>query len=403
MSEQVKAKLHHGDCLAVLQRMESGGINLAYLDPPFFTQKLHKLTTRDGERRFSFGDLWSSPDEYGEFLHSRLKEIRRVLAENGSIFVHCDRNAAHTIRLLLDDVFGSDMFRSEIIWHYRRWSNTKKGLLPSHQTIYYYSKSDEYTFNTILQEYSPSTNVDQILQQRSRDSSGKSVYKKDESGNVEHNGDKKGVPLSDVWDIPFLNPKAKERIGYPTQKPLLLLERIVSLSTNVGDTIIDPFCGSGTAIVAAKLLGRNAIGIDVSAEAITLTTQRLQNPIRTESALLTRGREAYREADEISLSLLRGIKYVPVQRNSGIDAILQEGLNRNPVPVRVQRENETIFEAAQKLHKASKDKGAVVMFLIAVSEGGYFDFEAALPQGVIVIDSPGLSVAKVLTELKNAH
>ncbi len=164
---------------------------------------------------------------------------------------------------LLDEVFGSENFRSEIIWHYRRWSNSQRGLLPAHQTILYYSKTDTYTFNEKLTEYSLATNVDQILQRRSRDDSNKSVYDRDENGNVVSNGPKRGVPLSDVWDIPFLNPKAKERTGYPTQKPLLLLERIISLATNEGDCVLDPFCGSGTTLVAAQSLNRTAMGVDV--------------------------------------------------------------------------------------------------------------------------------------------
>lgn len=164
-------------------------------------------------------------------------------------------------------MFGSENFRSEIIWHYRRWSNSQRGLLLAHQTILYYTKSDQFTFNEMWTEYSPATNVDQILQRRSRDEFNKSVYDRDEDGNVIANGSKRGVPLSDVWDIPFLNPKAKERTGYPTQKPLSLLERIITLTTNEGDCVVDPFCGSGTTLVAAQSLGRTAIGVDVSEDA----------------------------------------------------------------------------------------------------------------------------------------
>ena len=402
MSLKVKSTVHHGDCLAVLQDMKPGSVNLAYLDPPFFTQKSHRLTTRDRKRSFSFDDIWSSDSEYAEFLYHRLAEVHRVLSEDGSIYFHCDQNANHLVRALLDDVFGHDRFRSEIIWHYRRWSNSQKRLLPAHQTIYYYAKSDKFTFNIEWQEYSPATNIDQILQQRARDEFGKSVYKRDEFGNIESNGGKKGVPLSDVWDIPYLNPKAKERTGYPTQKPLLLLERIIALSTNEGDTVIDPFCGSGTTLVAANLLGRNAVGIDVSEDAVELTRRRIRNPVRSESNLQIKGRDAYRNAEAVLLSLLQGVKYAPVQRNKGIDAILQEGIGNSPVPIRVQRENETILEAAYKLHRASQGKGAKVMFLVAMLEGGYFDFKDELPQGVVVIDSPSLSIDKHLARLRMA-
>ncbi len=400
MSHKANIEVYQGDCLDVLPCIETGGVALAYLDPPFFTRRSHSLHTRDRKREFSFDDLWVSSRDYAEFLYPRLKGIYRVLSQRGSIFVHCDRNATHIIRALLDEIFGLEMFRSEIIWHYRRWSNSRRGLLPSHQTIYYYTKSDEFTFNAIWEEYSPSTNIDQILQQRSRDAFGKSVYKRDEFGNIVTNGDKKGVPLSDVWDIPYLNPKARERIGYPTQKPLLLLERIISLSTNEDELVLDPFCGSGTTLLAATLLGRDAIGIDISKDAVELTRRRLNNPEKSESSLLMRGRDAYRNADEVMLSLLRGLDYVPVQRNNGIDAFLKEGINGSPVPIRVQREGETILEAAHKLYNASKNKNAHVMFLIATAKGGYFEFGDDLPQGVVVVDAPGLLVSKYLSKLK---
>ncbi|MDX2044069.1 MAG: site-specific DNA-methyltransferase [Acidobacteriota bacterium] len=139
MHRPANVQLHLGDCLSVLQEMESGVVNLAYLDPPFFTQKTHSLAPRDRSREFSFDDLWSSQKEYATFLFERLCEIRRVLAGNSSLFFHCDRNAVHLVRALLDEVFGSENFRSEIIWHYRRWSNSQRGLLPAHQTILYYT------------------------------------------------------------------------------------------------------------------------------------------------------------------------------------------------------------------------------------------------------------------------
>ena len=145
----MKAQIYKGDCLHILGDFDAESIDLIYLDPPFFTQKTHSLRTRDREREFSFQDLWSSHSAYARFIYERLEQMKRVLSPTGSIFFHCDRNASHIVRSLLDDVFGPDMFRSEIIWYYRRWSNARKGLLPAHQNIYYYTKSTEYTFNTI--------------------------------------------------------------------------------------------------------------------------------------------------------------------------------------------------------------------------------------------------------------
>jgi site-specific DNA-methyltransferase (adenine-specific) len=394
------SQLYQGDCLTVMQQFEDNRIDLIYLDPPFFTQKVHRLRTKDRQQEFSFADLWSSHAEYADFLHLRLKEMWRLLSPTGAIFFHCDRNASHITRILLNEVFGTDMFRSEIIWHYRRWSNSKKGLLPAHQTIFYYTKSSDYTFNLFYQDYSPSTNVDQILQRRKRDRSGKSIYERDQAGKVVPSGGKKGVPLSDVWDMPYLNPKAKERVGYPTQKPILLLERIIKLATNEGDVLLDPFCGSGTTLVAASLLARHSIGIDISSNAIQLTRQRLQNPVKTESSLLKKGRKSYKNANQEALALLTGMDYVPVQRNKGIDAILSDDLNGCPIPVRVQRPNETIPEAAQRLYRAAKNKRAAVMFLIATKTGGYFPSMNPLPPNMVVIDAPSLSVSDVLTKLR---
>lgn len=393
-----KADVFHGDCLSELRRLDAGGVSLAYADPPFFTQKSHSLPAKDGGRDFSFDDTWASPDEYADFMRVRLQEVRRVVSGDGSVFVHCDRNANHIIRRVLDDVFGADMFRSEIIWSYRRWSNSKRGLLPAHQTIYHYTKTDRYTFNVIWREYSPSTNVDQILQRRVRGDSGKVAYDRDANGIIAPVSGKRGVPLSDVWDIPYLNPKSKERTGYPTQKPMLLMERIISIATNEGDTVLDPFCGSGTTLAAAKLMGRDSIGIDISEEAVELARKRLRNITKSQSRLAIEGRDSYRNSDSSILALLRGLDYVPVQRNKGIDAILKEGVNGTPVPVRVQRDGETTLEAARKLHKASKGKGAVVMILVATSKGGHVEFGNGLPEGIVVVDSPAIAIAERLSD-----
>jgi site-specific DNA-methyltransferase (adenine-specific) len=398
-------ELYQDECLAVLDKMENERFDLIYLDPPFFTQKEQKLQTRDRTRAFSFRDVWESHNEYSDFLSLRLQQAKRVLKSSGALFFHCDYHASHIVRMLLDDIFGTNNFRSEIIWHYRRWSNARRGLLPAHQTIYFYSKSEDYKFHHIYQEYSPSTNIDQILQKRERDASGRVVYAKDTNGNTMSSEAKKGVPLSDVWDIPYLNPKATERTGYPTQKPVLLLQRIIEICTDEGDWVLDPFCGSGTTLVAANLLNRNAVGIDISAQAIALTKQRLKEPIKTESNLLKRGRESYRQANGHLEEVLQGIDFVPVQRNKGIDAILMEQINQRPILIRVQRETETVREAANLLHKAGQSKQASAMILIAThDQGNMFSYtEEELQPEIIVVETPGLSIEQKLQELRQQH
>ena len=385
-----------GDCLNVLSDFEDQTVDLIYLDPPFFTNKIHKLKTRDGSKEFSYSDLWKNDEEYGNFLFNRLKELKRVLKNDGSIFVHCDKNSTHIVKSILDNIFGVKEFRSEIIWYYKRWSNSKRGLLPAHQTIYFYSKSCNFKFNTLFTDYSETTNIDQILQKRARDSNGKTVYAKDSNGQIIASDKKKGVPLNDVWDIPYLNPKAKERVGYPTQKPILLLEQIIEIASNEGDTILDPFCGSGTTLVAAKLKNRNVIGIDISYEAIELTKTRLEKSVKSESNLLKNGRKSYQTVDELVEKLLYDIEYIPVHRNAGIDAILKEKYQDSPILIRIQKKNETLDEAVSFLSKAVEIKKAKKSFLIRTN-----DIKALFNYGVendniIVIDSASYGLKKIL-------
>jgi site-specific DNA-methyltransferase (adenine-specific) len=376
-----------GDCREILKSLGDASVDLAYLDPPFFTQKTHSLSPRDNRAEYSFEDRWDTLADYLAFMREALRACRRVLKETGSIFLHCDRSAAHHLRLMLDQVFGAEHFQSEIIWAYRRWSSAKKGLLNGHQTIYFYSKTADFKFNTIYTEYSPTTNVDQILQARVRNGHGKATYLRDEAGEVVIGKEKQGVPLADVWNIPFLNPKAKERVGYPTQKPILLLERIVAIATDPGDCVLDPFCGSGTTLVAAKLLNRDSIGIDISADAVRLAEERLRQPVRSDSQLLANGEEAFLEKSDAERRILRALDAVPVERNSGIDGFLRSYVAGRPVAVRIQKADEDIETAKRKLIAASKTKQCAFMILVRTTHNeGRTLFDWA-DQDLLVIDS----------------
>lgn len=390
----VKSEVQKGDCLGLLQQLSEESVDLIYMDPPFFTDRVHSLKTRDRDREFSYSDVWQYEDEYAEFFFYRLMEMKRVLKSTGNIFVHCDKNATHIIRAILDDVFGSDQFRSEIIWTYKRWSNAKKGLLPAHQTIYFYSKSRHNKFHTIYKDYSESTNVDQILQKRARDEHGKSVYAHD-NDKVILDDEKDGVPLSDVWDIPYLNPKARERVGYPTQKPILLLERVITIATDPGDVVLDPFCGSGTTLVAAKLTGRNSIGMDTSNDAVELTRARLEEPLKSRSQLIEKGRNSYLNADKESLNLLQELDIIPVHRNKSIDAILKRQYKGTPVLLRVQKRGESLTEAAKLLSKATEKKGGFKSILVRTEQYSLFSSEA-IPENVLVADSTAFAIEKLL-------
>lgn len=390
-------EIYLDDSLNILKKIDDNVVDVIYLDPPFCTQDIHRLISGKDNAEYSFSDKWESTNEYLKYMQERLSECKRVLKKTGSIFLHCDRNASHYLKILMDRIFGVENFQSEIIWYYKRWSNSKKGLLNNHQVILFYSKTHDFKFNKIFTEYSVTTNIDQILQDRVRDKNGKSKYKCDENGEIVIGHSKKGVPLSDVWEIPYLNPKAKERVGYPTQKPIILLEQIIKLVTDENDLVLDPFMGSGTTLVAAKMLNRKYIGVDLSKEAVDLTKSRLETLVKTESFLLKKGKSAYKNLSEEQMSILNSIDAIPVQRNGGIDGFLNEYIDDKPVSVKIQKPEETLEEAAGKLMKSSKAKKCIHMILIRthVDTMSFFDYNN-IPDELHIIDSYDLQIEKYL-------
>jgi len=385
--------LVHGNCIDKLKEIDQSSVDLIYLDTPFFTQKTHSLKTRDNSKEYQFDDSWDSLSEYLDFMKQSLLGCRDVLKNTGSLFLHCDKSASHYLRVILDEVFGEENFQSEIIWTYKRWSNSRKGLLNNHQNIYFYSKTKDFKFNTLYTDYSPTTNIDQILQERIRDENGKSAYKKDKLGNSITGSEKKGVPLSDVWEIPFLNPKPKERYGYPTQKPILLLEQILKIASDENDLVLDPFCGSGTTLVTAKILNRRFIGIDISQEALNLAERRLKELIMSESNLLKKGKDDYINKTDFELAILKSIDATPVQRNSGIDGFLKNYYFGKPVPVKIQKKDESLQEAKRKLTIASKTKNSEIMVLIRTNSYEEFNlFNINNNSNILIIDSYDLII-----------
>ena len=339
-------KIINGDCLDILKIINDSSMQMIYLDPPFFTQDKQKLSAKNGDT-YSFKDSWKNIKNYITFLKNRVLECKRVLKDNGTVFLHCDKHAVHYIKIMLDSIFGCENFVNEIVWSYKRWTNNKNGLQNNHQTILFYSKTKDFKFNTSYVNYSPTTNIDQILMKRKKDSRNKSIY------DSKLCREKKGVPLGDVWEIPFLNPKAKERVGYPTQKPIILLERIIKLSTNKGDIVLDPFCGSGTACVASKIMGRKYIGIDISRDAVSIAQNRLKNPVKSESQLLQNGIESYiTKADK--LDILESIEANIIYRNQSADGILNSKFGL--IPIKIQNKNEDVDDAINKLKQFANDK-----------------------------------------------
>ena len=200
--------------------------------------------------------------------------------------------------------------------------------------------------------------------------------------------------ISNTKSNDFFTKTCKQRgiTPHPARMPLELASFFIEFLTDEGDIVLDPFCGSGTTLVAAKMKGRNYIGIDVSIEAIELTKSRLETPVKTESELLKKGRSSYVNADEKSLAILTGLDVIPVHRNAGIDAILKRNYLSKPVPIRVQREHETLSEAAAKLAFAAKKKGALVAFLVATNRTNELIELETKNDIVKIINSPALEI-----------
>lgn len=243
---------YRGDALETARRLPEGSVDLIYADPPFGT----------GRRKVSRGGSFEDPsgDAYTPWLRDHAVAFHRILSPRGVLFLHLDWRSAARARLLFDGVFGEERLVNEIIWAYRTGGVARRHLARKHDTILFYSKTASYTFRR--------------LKERS--------YLRHEYGfsNVAIRKDERGRPfretfLRDVWEIPALRGNQPEATGYPTQKPLALLERIFRLGSDRGDLVFDPFTGSGTAAVAAQRLGRRWIACDPSEEALRILGHRL--------------------------------------------------------------------------------------------------------------------------------
>lgn len=311
-----------GDALDLLPQVEERSVDLAYVDPPFFTQTKQKGRDRHSGTLREWDDTWDDLATYLNWSSELLRALKSTLKDSGAVMVHCDWRTSHHQRLLLDEVFGQQNFRNEIIWHYRRWTASTSSLQRLHQTIYYYAATSAHEPDVPKVDYSPTTNLEQIWQARTRNESNTTVYQRD-GGGITSSGVKRGVPMGDVWDIPYLNPKAKERVGYPTQKPVALLERLIALASPESGVVLDPCCGSGTTLVAATLLNRRYVGIDRLPEAVGLSRLRLADPIKSVSAVLLRGRTSFtRIGNSGVLDVLQVLQAHVVHRSRLIDGYL---------------------------------------------------------------------------------
>lgn len=307
--------LYYGDNFDILQsHIKDDSVDLIYLDPPFKSNQDYNVLFEEKNGSLSsaqikaFEDTWkwdqSAAEAYHEVVESggtlsqtmqafrkilgendmmaylsmmapRLVEMKRVLKSTGSIFLHCDPTASHYIKLLMDSIFDRNL-RNEIIWSYKRYTAVSRQFQRLHDVIFFYSKSRTPKFNELREEYG------------SKSGKADSHYKKDSKGRWFRWQKRKGKEpykiflsegkrLGDVWDIPIINASARERLGYPAQKPESLLERIILAGSDEGDIVLDPFCGCGTTVAVAQKLKRKWIGIDITHIAITLIKYRLQD------------------------------------------------------------------------------------------------------------------------------
>jgi len=312
--------LYYGDNLDIMRgKIPDCSVDLCYIDPPFnskrnYNQIYNNIGSDDKAQSMAFVDTWEwnerAEKEYGEIcrgaggtftkqtsdliigLHKilgrgsllsylvsmtlRINEIHRVLKPTGSFYLHCDPTLGHYLKIVLDAVFCGQggHFQNEIVWSYKRYTALSKKFQGLHDTIFWCTKSSDFTFNEIRYDYG--------------EKSGKndSHYKQDENGNWFRWQKRKGQEpykvylsegrrMGDVWEIPLINASAKERLGYPTQKPEALLERIIKASSNEGDAVLDAFCGCGTTVAVAERLKRGWIGIDITYHSISLILKRL--------------------------------------------------------------------------------------------------------------------------------
>jgi len=289
IEENIQNHLIYGeneDVLIWLLDKYKGKINLIYIDPPFATGGDFNLKVFIGNNRnkfieaLAYDDTWKNGiNSYLSFLYRRLFLMKNLLSKKGSIYLHLDWHNVHYAKMIMDDIFGSDNFRNEIIWAYPAASaRTKRYFVRSYDSILYYTKTDDYIFNddqNIYMEYS-----DRVKNALKEDEKGIFYYR-----GGSHNGkklsrkvyvNKRGVFPRDVWDdIPYIRANTKEYQGFSTQKPERLLKRIILASSNRGDLIADFFSGSGTTIAVADKLGRKWIGCDINWLSIHRTRKRL--------------------------------------------------------------------------------------------------------------------------------
>ncbi|GBU25774.1 DNA methylase [Fibrobacteria bacterium R8-3-H12] len=301
MKEAFTNTLYTNDNLFILNGLNSNLADLIYLDPPFNSKRIYSAPIGSKAAGSSFKDMWSWEDvneayletladkypvlanyigdignihsdamkAYLTYMAQRIIEMHRVLKDTGSLYLHCDPTASHYLKILLDEIFGKNNFRNEIVWCYRGGGSPKKDFGKRHDVIFRYSKSDNYTF--------VSDSIRIPYQAEGLGRTDDAMWGKHKGIDKIYKPNPMGKIPEDWWLMNVLNANDPERTGYPTQKPLALLHRIIKASSNKGDIVLDPFCGCATTCVAAQQLGRKWIGIDIEKQAAGILVERLSD------------------------------------------------------------------------------------------------------------------------------
>jgi site-specific DNA-methyltransferase (adenine-specific) len=326
-----KNTLYYGDNLEILRNhIQDNSIDLIYLDPPFNSKADYNILYREptgeasGAQITAFEDTWhwteetqrtfqdivdTAPPQVIEMMNAfrafvgmndmmayltmmciRIVELRRVLKETGSIFLHCDPTASHYLKILMDAIFGKSNFRNEIIWDYTfRMMDLPKFFNRKHDIILFYAKSADNYFSMPKTEWTREEIIETRKQKIHMDEDGdECIWMPGGKGHSKNKLKKikdiikEGKAISDVWQIPIISSSAKERLGYPTQKPECLLERIILASSNENSVVLDPFCGCGTTMSVSQRYKRQWIGIDITHLSINLIKQRLKDTFNLE-------------------------------------------------------------------------------------------------------------------------
>ncbi len=324
--------IYCGDCLDQLRKLPDACVDLIYIDPPFNSNRNYEVFWGETKEKRAFEDRHASTQAYIEYMRPRCVELARVLKKTGSFYYHCDWHASHYVKVMLDQILGENSFQNEIVWRRQTaHSNARKfGVVT--ESLFFYTQTDDYTWNAptvkpdedYVKAYYRYEDSDGRLFQSADlvghrgvnpefewrgivrpwrfpkerldelDKSGKIFWTKNDFPRLKRFLDEAGdVPIQNLWlDIKPVVSWSQEKLGYPTQKPLALLERIINASSNPNDIVLDAFCGCGTALVAAQNLGRQWIGIDISPTACRVMAKRLRDvcKLREDEVLWRAGR-----------------------------------------------------------------------------------------------------------------